>query len=107
MSLDILKKRLRTYSKKDIRFNEPHFSKMLMLRDGSEEEVIDCLLNPVNLVYYYTEKGKFGDTVYCLHFKISNTRTLRLPVIFSKKTLYILTILTYIPRYRKWQSMVR
>ena len=48
-----LKKMLRTYKKEDIKFNEPHFSNQLMLRQGNKEEVINLLLNPDKLVYSY------------------------------------------------------
>jgi len=105
--LEKLKKKLKSYNKEDIEFNEPHFTQQLELREGSKEEVINNLLKPDKLVYSYQEKGKYGDIVHCLHFKLSNTRTLRLPVIFdinNKKGLYILT---YIKRYRSWQSMVK
>lgn len=102
--IEILKKKLRKYNQEDIKFNEPHFTQQLRLREGNREEVIKNILNPENLVYSYQEKGKYGDIKHCLHFKISRNRTMRLPVIFSKKGLYILT---YIMRYRPWQSMVR
>lgn len=101
-----LKQRLRKYSRQDIRFNEPHFSERLSLREGDKEQVITNLLKPEKLVYSYSEKGKYGDTVYCLHFKISNTKTLRLPVIFDRKDKKELYILTYIMRYRNWRNMI-
>ena len=102
-----LKDRLKKYSENQIVFNEPHFSQQLALREGSRKEVISNLLNPDNLKYYYKENGKYGDTIYCLHFRISNTRTIRLPVIFDrggKKNLYIIT---YIMRHRAWQNIIR
>ena len=105
--IDKLKEKLRSYTKKDIEFNDPHFTQQLELREGNAGEVMDNLLNPDKLVYSYQEKGKYGDTVHCLHFKISNTRTLRLPTIFDKNNKKGLYILTYIKRYRSWQSMVK
>jgi hypothetical protein len=103
--IEKLKKKLRDYSEKEIEFNDPHFTQQMMLREGSKEKVISNILKPDNLVYSYTEKGKQGDVVHCLHFRLSNTRTLRLPVIFiNGKGLYILT---YIKRYRSWQNMVK
>ena len=105
--IDELKKKLKNYNRKDIIFNEPHFTEQLFLRDGNKEEVITNLLNPEKLVYFYTEKGSHGDIVHCLHFKISNTRTLRLPVIFDKNKKKSLYIITYIKRYRAWQSMIK
>ena len=106
-NIEELKKKLRTYIKKDIQFNEPHFTQQLFLRDGKREEVIKHLLNPIKLVYSYQEKGKYGDTIHCLHFKISNTKTMRLPVIFDMKNKKGLYIITYIMRYRRWQSMIK
>lgn len=106
-NVEELKKKLKKYFKKDVEFNDPHFSQQLELREGNKEEVIKNLLNPKNLIYSYPEKGKYGDIKHCLHFKISNTRTMRLPVIFDrhgKKSLYIIT---YIMRYRRWQNMIR
>ncbi len=102
-----LKKKLRSYSEEDIIFNEPHFSQQLALREGSRRDVISNLLDPEKLVYSYVEEGMQGDPVHCLHFRISNTRTLRLPVIFDFRGGKNLYILTYIMRYRSWKSMVR
>ena len=104
MNIKEIKDKLKKYKKENIVFNEPHFTQQLMLRDGNRNEVINCLLNPEKLVYVYQERGRYGDTIYCMHFKISNTRTMRLPTIFNKKILYIIT---YIMRYRPWQNMVR
>ncbi|MBW2990383.1 hypothetical protein KY348_01620 [Candidatus Woesearchaeota archaeon] len=103
-NVEEIKEKLRRYKRQDLIFNEPHFSYRLILREGSKEEVIKNLLKPDNLVYSYKQKGSLGDIIHCLHFKISNKRTMRLPVIFKKKTLYILT---YIMRYRPWQSMIK
>lgn len=104
MELEKIKVRLKKYKREQIIFNEPHFTQQLILREGDRNQVIYNLLNPENLVYVYQEKGRYGDLIHCLHFKISNTRTMRIPVIFNKKILYIIT---YIMRYRPWQSMVR
>ena len=105
--IEKLKEKLKCYNKEDIEFNEPHFTQQMILRDGNKEDVINNLLNPENLVYSYQEKGKYGDTVHCLHFRISNTRTMRLPVIFDRKGKKGLYIITYIMRYRYWQNMVK
>ena len=100
-----LKNMLKRHSREDIMFNEPHFTHQLMLREGDKEAVIMNMLHPDKLVYSFQQVGKYGDIIHCLHFGISNSRTLRIPVIFRKdKTLYILT---YIVRYRRWQNMVR
>lgn len=99
-----LKSRLRQYTREDIRFNEPHFTTKLWLRDGSKKEVIANLLNPDKLVYSYHTRTSRGRVKHVLHFEMSNTRTMILPAIFSKKHLYILT---YIMGYRRWQSMIK
>ena len=102
--LEELKKKLRFYRKENIKFNEPHFTNQLILREGDRKEVLRHILNPDNLVYSYQEKNKYGTIRHCLHFKISNSRTMRLPVFFEKGNLYILT---YIMRYRPWQNMIK
>ncbi len=104
---DELKKKLRTYKKEDILFNDPHFSEQLTFRDGNLDEIIDHILNPEKLVYSFKEIGKHGDIKHNLHFAISNTRTLRLPIIFDKGGSRNIFILTYIMRYRNWQNMVK
>ena len=105
--IEVLKKKLKEYKAEEITFNEPHFTQQLMLREGNKDEVIKYLLSQHNLVYSYQERGKYGDTIHCLHFKISNTRTMRLPVIFDRNNKKDLYIITYVMRYRKWQSMVK
>jgi len=100
MNLEELKAKLRTYTKKDLIFKQPHFYDQLIIREGSKEEVIINILNPENLVYAHQKEG---NNVICLYFKISNTRTMMLPVVFNEKSLYIKT---YIMRYRAWESMV-
>ena len=101
-----LKKKLRSYKREQIQFNEPHFTQQLNLRDGNKEEVISHILNPDKLVYSYQEIGKYGDIIHCLHFDMSNTRTMRIPVIF-KKDWKVLYIITYIMRYRSWHNMIK
>ncbi len=102
-----LKKKLRAFKKDQITFNEPHFTQQLMLRGGDREEVVKNILNPDKLVYSYREKDKYGSIRHILHFRISNTRIMRLPVIFNKNKEKNLYILTYIMRYRPWQNMIK
>ena len=106
-SLEGLKRKLATYTKKDIQFNEPHFTQQMIMREGKKKEVIYHLLNPEKLVYAYKQEGKYGDTVHSLHFKVNEVRTLRLPVIFDRNNKKSLYILTYIMRYRSWQNMIK
>ena len=104
--IEEVRKRLAKYKKEEIKFNEPHFTEQIASREGNRQEVIDNLLNPKRLVYAYKDRrGK--NEIYNLHFKISNTRTMRLPVIFDKDSRKGLYILTYIMRYRAWQNMIR
>ncbi len=44
-NLDEIKKKLKDYKEDDIKFNEPHFSDQLMLREGKKEDVIRNILN--------------------------------------------------------------
>lgn len=106
-SLEKIKNKLKQYQRKHIIFNEPHFTNQLILREGSEEEVIKNLLNPEKLVYHYKEKGKKGDDIFCLYFKKSNTRTIKLPIIFNKNNERNIYVLTYILRYRPWHTMIK
>lgn len=105
--IEKLKEKLKSYSKQDVEFNEPHFTYQLEAREGNRKEVMENLLNPEKLVYSYQETGKHGDIVHCLHFRISSTRTIRLPVIFDRNGKKSLYIITYVMRYRTWQSRVR
>ena len=84
--INLIKKRLRTYNRKEIKFNEPHFSQQLALRDGNKEEVIENLLNPERLVLAYIELGRYNDIKYSLYFAISNSKTMKLPIIFDNGT---------------------
>ena len=102
-----LKKKLRSYTRADITFNEPHFTQQLRLREGNREDVISHLLNQDHLTYSYQEPGKYGDIKHNLHFNISNTSTMRIPVIFDKNNKKGLYILTYIMRYRPWHHMIK
>jgi len=105
--LEHIKKRLMSYKREEIVFNEPHFTLRLVLRDGRREDVINALLKPDSLVYSFEEVGRLGDTIHCLYFAVSNTRTMYLPVIFDRQGRKSLYILTYILRYRPWQRMIR
>jgi hypothetical protein len=97
MELEDVRRYLRTLSRKSIRFNEPHFSTRLVLRDGRREEVINLIMQADRLVDVKVQQGKYGDTIYVLFFMVTRTRTMILPAIISKQGLYILT---YIDRHR-------
>lgn len=104
--IESIRKKLKSCTKNNIIYSR-HFNNQIVLREGSKEQVADNLLNPDKLVYSYQEKGDNDETIHCLYFRLSNTRTLKLPVIFdrgNKKNLYIITC---IMRHRFWQSMVR
>lgn len=103
MDLVQVKSKLRSYKREDIIFNEPHFTERMVLRDGNKEEVIKNLIEAERLVYAEKE----DNNKYVLYFKMSNTRTMILPVIFDKDGKKCLYILTYIMRYRDWRNMVR
>jgi hypothetical protein len=101
MQLEEIRERLRNLRPEHIRFNEPHFTDQLMRRGGSRDDVTRYLIDPKDLIAYTQETGKYGDTIHCLYFKVSSTRTMKLPVIFDREGLYILT---YILRYRPWHA---
>ncbi len=105
--IEELKNRLKEYKREEIEFNEPHFTRQLKLREGDRGDVINNLLNPEKLVYSYQELGKYGDMVHYLHFNISNTKTMRIPVIFDRNNKKSLYIITYIMRYRPWHHMIK
>jgi len=96
VDIGIIRQRLRTCT---AIFNEPHFTRQLTLRGGDRRVVLRHLGEPDDLVFVFEEPGRFGDTKHVLHFKISNTRTMILPVIFKETKVFILT---YILRHRKW-----
>ena len=102
-----MKAKLRTYREEDVMFNGPHFTEQLLLRSGDRNQVINNLLNPENLVWYYQEIGKHGDTKYSLYFRINDDKTMKIPAIFDKSGKKGLYIPTYVMRYRNWQSMVK
>ncbi|MFH1065954.1 MAG: hypothetical protein V1734_05610 [Nanoarchaeota archaeon] len=103
--IEEIKKKLKSYKAEDIEFNEPHFTQQLILREGSRKEVIKHLLNPESLAYSYPEKGKYGDIKHCLLFKISNSRTMKIPVLFDRNSKKGLYIITYIMTYRHWKKV--
>lgn len=105
MELDSIKKRLKEYRKEQIEYNEPHVAMRCLQRETSKETIEQNLLNPENLVLAYPSKAlKEGEEKYELYFKLSSNKTLKLPVVFKKNSLYIITV---IMRWRKWQSMVK
>jgi hypothetical protein len=106
-SVEELKKKLRQYKREHVKFNEPHFTQQLLARNGNREDVLENILNPKNLKFFYSEKSKYGDTKYSLYFEISNTKTMKVPVIFDLNRQKCVYIITYIMRYRPWQNMVR
>lgn len=76
-------------------------------RDGNLEEVIAILLNSEKLVYFYKEKSSKGEIFYNLHFKISNTKTLKLPVIINRSGHKNLCIIIDIMIYGPWKKAVK
>ncbi len=97
MNVDEAKRRLAALAKENIRFNEPHFTNQLLLREGKHSEVLEHITQPTALVKVVSQPSKYGDTKHALHFA-TNDKTIILPVIFDDKGLYILT---YIKRHRR------
>ena len=104
--LAVLKEKLASYKKEEIIFSH-HADEQIALRQGSTDEVVQLIQNPEKLVFAYSEENDRKQTVYCLYFDKSSQRTIKLPVIFDKEGRKSLYILTYILRYRRWQSMIR
>lgn len=89
-----IKKILRKYNKKDIVFNEPHFSLKLERNNIDRKEVIMNLLKPENLVFVGVSKSKNPQTkfVYDLYFKLSKRRIFKISISIRPKYLYLITI---------------
>jgi len=100
MNLEDIKAKLRSYKREEITFYEPHFTHQLLARGGSKEEFIKEILKAGSLFYYEKVIGKYGDNVFVLYFKVSNTRMFIVPVIFDKNNRKNLYIMTYILRHR-------
>ena len=101
-----IKRKLKEYQREHLRFNEPHFFYQLQLREGNKEEVIRNILDPDALRYVSQERGKYGDVIYALYFAVTETQTMKIPLIF-KENEKLLYILTYIIRYRNWTNMIK
>ena len=104
-ALEAVKRRLQSYVVEEVSYAEPHFTEQLVARGGNREAATRHLLEPNALVYAYREPGKYGDWKYVLYFRLDSTRTLLLPVIFDSDGRKNIYILTYMLRYRSWQSM--
>ncbi len=99
-----IKDKLKSYSKNDIVFSN-HAKLQIILREGNQEFVVSQILNPKNLIDVVVDK-KENNLKYVLIFKISNSKTMKLPVILDKKGKKELYIITYIMRYRKWKKII-
>lgn len=97
--LEEIKRIVTKYNERQVHFSGHSLDKIAR-RESSKDELIKTLFNTSKLVYSYEEEGKYGERKHVLHFEISNTRTIIIPVVFSDDKLYIIT---FIMRYRKWQ----
>ncbi len=106
--IEQIKKRLSKYSRREVIFSE-HAQEQIILRNGDLQEVVKNLIDPRKLVDFSIEEGTKGDKKYNLIFQISNTRHLKIPVIFDpkKRKSKSLYILTYIDRPRRWHKAKR
>ncbi|MBU1603927.1 MAG: hypothetical protein KJ583_01295 [Nanoarchaeota archaeon] len=93
-NLEKIKARLRSYSKEDIEFNEPHFSIKLDREKIDLKEVIKNVLKPDKLVFAGISKSKNPNYKYVfdLYFKLSKNRIFKIPVSMKSKSLYLITI---------------
>ncbi len=92
--LEAIKNRLRSYSREDIEYNEPHFSIKLAREKIDKKEVIKNLLKPDKLVLSGISKSKNPSYkhVFDLYFRLSKNRIFKIPASMKSKSLYLITI---------------
>ncbi len=100
-----IKEKLSIYKDARLIFTK-HAEDMLVLRNGNKKKV-RWMLTSDKLFYCESEIGKRGDKVYTLYFQISNTLTMKLPVIFKKERNKSIIILTYIMTHRNWRNIIK
>jgi hypothetical protein len=90
-----IKARLRRFKKKDIEYNEPHFTLKLDRQKIDRKEVIKNLLNPEKLAFVGVSESKNPnyEYVYDLYFKLSKNRIFKIPASIKPKSLYLITVI--------------
>lgn len=93
-NIEKIKKLLINYTKKQIEYNEPHFTLKLDRLKIDRKEVIKNLLKPDNLIFVGVSKSKNPNYkyVYDLYFRLSKNRIFKIPTSFKAKSLYLITI---------------
>lgn len=93
-SPDKIRAILRSYSKEDIEYNEPHFTIKLDRLKIDRKEVIKNILKPDRLAFVGVSESKNPDydQVYDLYFKLSRNRIFKIPSSLKPKSLYLITI---------------
>lgn len=93
-SIEKIKEKLRSYTKDDIEYNEPHFTLKLDREQIDRKEVIKNILKPDKLSFVGVSESKNPNynCVYDLYFKLSNNRIFKIPASLKPKSLYLITI---------------
>lgn len=91
---DKIKVILKSYSKEDLTYNEPHFTLKLDRLKIDRKEVVKNILKPEKLVFVGVSESKNPnyEYVYDLYFKLSNNRLFKIPTSIKAKSLYLITI---------------
>ena len=91
---DKIKVIMKSYSKEDLTYNEPHFTLKLDRLKIDRKEVVKNILKPEKLVFVGVSESKNPnyEYVYDLYFKLSNNRLFKIPTSIKAKSLYLITI---------------
>lgn len=89
-----IKQTLRKYEKREVEYNEPHFTLKLERLKIDRKEVVKNVLKPDKLVLVGVSESKNPNYsyVYDLYFKLSKNRIFKIPVSIKPKSLYLITI---------------
>jgi hypothetical protein len=90
-----VKSLLRQYERKDIEYNEPHFTLKLDRQKIDRNEVIKNVLKPDNLVFVGVSESKNPeyDYVYDLYFRLGKNRIFKIPASLKPQSLYLITVI--------------
>jgi hypothetical protein len=102
MDVQLLKEKLKPYSKEDIFFSE-HAKLQAFVREVSLEEVKENIIHPDKLVYYKKQDAENkGEEKYDCYFAYSKHLYHRYALVFNRKVL----IVTIIKINRDWQKAI-
>jgi methyltransferase-like protein len=102
MNLELLKNKLKNYSKKDIIFTK-HAELQAFVREVILDEVKENIINPIRLVYFEKQEAENdNEEKYDCYFAYSKHLYHRYALIFNGKVL----IVTIIKINRDWQKAI-